>query len=385
MCSGAHAMDDGIDGKDMMKTRAVQRIFDVKPYQPGRPIDEVKRELGLKRVIKLASNENPFGPSPKVVKAIAQAALDVHRYPDGGCHYLRSAVAAHLGVRGNQLIFGNGSDEIIIMALRAFIEPGDEVIVSHPSFAVYSIGSRILGAALKVIPMVDFRHDVTAMAQAVTKKTKIIFIDNPGNPSGGFVTKSELQRFLKSIPKDVVVFLDEAYYEYACHEKDYPQSLPWIGRYPNLIIARTFSKAYALAGLRLGYAVADVQMIDVLDRVREPFNVNAIAQAAAIAALKDSVYYRKGMAMVEQERGYLYEHIRAMGLTLIPSATNFILIDLMRESKKISDALLAKGVIIRDMTPWGLNTFIRVTIGTPEENKKFIRALNGIVKKQERL
>jgi histidinol-phosphate aminotransferase len=362
-----------------MKKQAIQRILTVKPYQPGRPIDEVKREKGLKKVIKLASNENPFGPSPKVLKAIMKAAEDVNRYPDGGCYYLRSAVAKHLGVNGDQLIFGNGSDEVIVLAIHAFVEPGDGVIVSHPSFAVYAIGAKLAGADLKVIPMVDFRHDLKSMAAAVTQKTKLIFIDNPGNPSGGFVTAKELQEFLKNVPKDVVVFLDEAYYEYGRMESEYPDSLPWLDKYPNLIIARTFSKAYALAGLRVGYAVANPEMIDILNRVREPFNVNSIAQAAAVSALKDLPYYKRSLTVVQTGRVYLYEQIKKLGLTFVPSATNFILIDLGMESKTVADSLMAKGVIVRDMTPWGLKTFIRITIGLPEENQQCIKVLKKIL------
>jgi len=365
----------------MMKDRAVQRIFSVSPYQPGRPIDEVKRELGLKQAIKLASNENPFGPSPKVRRAIAKAAGEINRYPDGGCYYLRAAVSAHLGVAPEQLIFGNGSDEIILLAIHAFVEPGDEVVVSHPSFAVYTIGSKIAGADLKVIPMKDFRHDLPAMAAAVTPKTKLVFIDNPGNPSGGFVTERELKEFLARIPRETVVFLDEAYYEYACGENGYPDSLPWITSHPNLIIARTFSKAYALAGLRVGYAAADPEMIGILNRVREPFNVNSIAQAAAVAALQDQAYYQRALEMAGTERLRLCDQIMKLGLTVERSATNFILINVGVKSRMISDALMAQGVIVRDMTPWGLETYIRVTIGTPKENQQFMKVLSGLVQR----
>lgn len=364
---------------NIMKKQAIQRILNVAPYQPGKPVDEVKRELGLKKAVKLASNENPFGPSADVLKAIAKAALDINRYPDGGCFYLRVALAQGLKVKKRQLIFGNGSDELIIMALRAFVEPGDEVIVSHPSFAVYAIGSKIAGAALKIIPMNNFRHDLTAMAKAVTRKTKMIFIDNPGNPSGGYVTDQEMRRFLTKIPKGVPVFLDEAYYEYAASKRDYARSLPLLKRYSNLIVARTFSKMYGLAGLRIGYGIASIEMIDILNRVREPFNVNAIAQAAAIACLKDKPYYQNALKVLNQQRRYLYKEFKAMGLNYIPSTTNFVLVDVKQNSKKISDALLHKGVIVRDMAPWGLKTFIRITIGQPKENQQCIAALKKIL------
>ena len=365
-----------------MKPKPIQRIFDVKPYQPGRPIDEVKRAMGLKKVVKLASNENPFGPSPKVIKAIVAAAQDINRYPDGGCYYLRRALARHLGVKEGQLVFGNGSDEIIIMALRAFVEPGDEVVVSHPSFAVYTIGSKVVGAKLKIIPMVDFRHDLEAMAGAVTKKTRMVFIDNPGNPSGGFISSDEVRAFLKRVPKDVVVFLDEAYFEYVQKNKDFPRSIPWLKEYPNLVIARTFSKVYGLAGLRVGYGITNAEIIDALNRVREPFNVNSIAQAAAVACLKDQSYYAKALKAVETERAYLYRQFKEMRLLCIPSVTNFILVDVACSSKKVSNELLRRGVIVRDMNAWGLKTFIRVTIGTTGENRKFIKALKAVLKKR---
>ncbi len=362
-----------------MKKTAIQRILKVAPYQPGKPIDEVKRELGLKSVVKLASNENPFGPSPRVMKAIMKSAQEINRYPDGGCFYLRDALAKKLDVKKDQLIFGNGSDEVIIMALRAFVEPGDEVVVSHPSFAVYAIGSKIIGADLKVIPMRNFKHDLDAMAKAVTQKAKVIFIDNPGNPSGGFVTAQELRAFLKSVPKNVVVFLDEAYYEYALSQKDYPQTIGWLKEYPNLIIARTFSKMYGLAGLRVGYAVATAEVIQILNCVREPFNVNSIAQDAALACLNDKAYYVKALKIVETQRKYLYQELAQLGLRIVPSATNFMLVDVDRKGKDVSDGLLRKGVIVRDMTAWGLETFIRITIGLPEENERFIKALKGIL------
>ncbi|HRZ40226.1 MAG TPA: aminotransferase class I/II-fold pyridoxal phosphate-dependent enzyme, partial [Candidatus Omnitrophota bacterium] len=241
-----------------MKKQAVQRLLSLAPYQPGRPIDEVKRELGLRSVIKLASNESPFGPSPRVLKAIEKAALDVNRYPDGGCFYLRQEVSKQLSVKAGQLVFGNGSDELIILALRSFVNPGDEILVSDPSFMVYSIGGKAVGAKVRVVPMKDFHHDLKALAAAVTENTKIIFLDNPGNPAGTYITDQALRDFLTKIPSRVVVFLDEAYYEYACLQKDYPCSLSWISQYPNVIVARTFSKIYALAGLRVGYALASL-------------------------------------------------------------------------------------------------------------------------------
>jgi len=307
--------------------------------------------------------------------AIMKEAESVNRYPDGGCFYLRQELVKELGVKPDQLIFGNGSDELIIMAIRAFIEPGDEVVLSHPSFAVYAIGAQVAGAKLKVVAMKDFRHDLEAMAKAVTPKTKMIFIDNPGNPSGGYVNADALLGFLKKLPKTVMVFLDEAYCDYARGTKDYPNSLPWLPQFENLIIARTFSKMYGLAGLRVGYAVGGTEIIGVLNCVREPFNVNSLAQAAAVAALKDRSYYDRALSLLQEQREFLYKEITALGLSYVPSVTNFILIDTGRNGKEVMQALLRQGVIVRDMGAWGLEQFIRVTIGLETENKALIKAL----------
>ncbi len=364
-----------------MKKQAIQRLLSLTPYQPGKPIDDVKRELGLKKVIKLASNESPFAPSPKVLKAIEKATRDINRYPDGGCFYLRQELSKRLSVDGNQLIFGNGSDEIIIMALRAFVNPDDEILVSDPSFMLYSIGGKAVGAKVGVIPMKNFQHDLGAIASAVTEKTKMIFLDNPGNPAGTYIPEEALRAFLNGIPKRVVIFLDEAYYEYASFKKDYPRSLSWLSQYPNVIVARTFSKIYGLAGLRVGYAIASEEMIDILNRVREPFNVNSLAQAAAVAALKDAAYYRKRLREFRQQRDSVSKECEDLGVRVIPGVTNFVLIDLGVPALPVSQALLKKGVIVRDMTVWGLKNFIRVTIGTEAENKSFIQAFKSILKK----
>ncbi len=363
-----------------MKKQAIQRLLSLTPYQPGKPIDEVKRELGLKKVIKLASNESPFAPSPKVLAAIGKAALEVNRYPDGGCFYLRKELSQRLSVKGSQLIFGNGSDELIILALRAFVNPDDEILVSDPSFMVYSIGGKAVGAKVGVIPMKDFQHDLNALLAAVNSKTKIIFLDNPGNPAGSYINDSDLRAFLANVPKRVLVFLDEAYYEYASFKKDYPRALSWFSEYPNVIIARTFSKLYALAGLRIGYAIASEEVIDILNRVREPFNVNSLAQAAAVAALKDRAYYRKRAQDFRGQRDYLSGECANLGLRVVPGVTNFILIDLEGAAIPVAQALLKKGVIVRDMTAWGLKNFIRVTIGTEAENQYFMKVFRTIVR-----
>lgn len=361
-----------------MKEIAKKTILSIKPYVPGRPIEEVKRELGLKDVIKLASNENPYGPSRRVLKAIAQSAKTLNRYPDGDCYYLRQALAKHLHVRPQQLIFGNGSDELIVFAVRAFVRPGDEVVIAKPSFLIYDIASRVEGAKVKAVALKAFRYDLAQMKKAVTKKTKIIFLGNPDNPAGTYFTKRQVQEFLKRLRKNILVFIDEAYYEYVT-AKDYVDSLNLLKAHKNIIVTRTFSKMYGLAGLRIGYGVADEEVVDILNRVREPFNINSIAQVAAIACLKDKAYYRGIAQSIEKERQFIYSSLTKSGLHFEPSCTNFILIKLKHNATEVAKALLKKGIIIRDMSAWGIKGYIRVTIGTRAENRKFIKALEEIV------
>lgn len=361
-----------------MRSIVRKSVLDVTPYLPGKSIEEVKRELGLKDVLKLASNESPFSPSPKVLDAITRAARDLNRYPDGGCYHLRRALSSRLGVAGNQIIFGNGSDEIIVMAVRAFVEKDDEVILAKPSFLIYEIASKIAGAKMKPVSLKNFRYDLSAMKKAVTKKTKVIFIGNPDNPASTYITQKEVAAFLREIRRDILVFFDEAYFEFV-QKKDYPDTIKLLKTFKNIIVSRTFSKMYGLAGLRIGYGIAQPEVVDLLNRVREPFNVNSLAQAAALACLKDEKYYQNIKFMLNAQRKYLYEELEKLGLKFVDGVTNFILIDVGRDSLRLSEALLKKGVIIRDMSFWGLKNFIRVTIGTPRENQKFIRALKAVI------
>lgn len=361
-----------------MKEIAKKRIFDVEPYRPGKPIDEVKRELGLKKVIKLASNENPYGPSPKVLKAMTTEAKTINRYPDGGCFYLRQALAKNLSVPQENLIFGNGSDEIIVMAIRAFVSQGDEVVIAKPSFLIYDIAARLEGAVIKEVLLKDFCYDLNGMRDALTEKTKVVFIGNPDNPAGTFVNETQLVNFLKSVRKDILVFIDEAYYEFV-DDKSYPDTIKLLKTYKNIVVTRTFSKMYGLAGLRLGYGIADKEIIDILNRLREPFNVNSIAQAAAVACLQDAAYYRRIGREVTRERQKLYQSLKKMGLGYSQTVTNFILVDVKQDSTKVCNALLKKGVIVRDMAFWGLKNYLRVSIGTPSENAQFIAALKAVL------
>src|SRR3989338_9549301 len=352
-------------------------LLNLKPYQPGKPIEEVKRELGLQDVIKIASNENPLGPSPKAVEAIKRYAGSINRYPEGGCFYLRSAVAKRLKIKPEQLIFGNGSDELIELTLKAFVNEGDEVIVARPTFLMYEVASAAHGAKIKVVPTRYFKYDLKAMKDAVTKNTKVVFIANPDNPNGTYVARHELEDFLKQLPGETIVFLDEAYFEFA-EEQDYPNGLDYIGK-NNIIVTRTFSKVYGLAGLRIGYGVSSPEIIKYMDSVRDTFNVNSLAQIGAIAALKDKEFLSKSKKAVREGKKFLYSELKAMAVRYVPSVTNFILIELGPKSGEITERLLKKGVIVRNMRAWGLENFIRVTVGKKAENKRFIRELKKII------
>lgn len=361
-----------------MKNIANKNIWEIKPYVPGKPLDEVQRQLGLEEVIKLASNESPYGPSLKVRKAIAQAAKNINRYPDGNCFHLRRALAKKLQVPGDQLIFGNGSDEIILLTVRAFTQADDEVIMAQPSFLMYEIAAKIAGATPVRIPLKNFRYDLPAMKAAVTPRTKMIFIGNPDNPAGTYVTHAQVQDFLKGLPEEILVFLDEAYFEFV-RKTDYPDTISLLKRHQNIIITRTFSKMYGLAGLRVGYGIADKEVMDILNRIREPFNVNSLAQAAALACLEDNGYYQRLARKIEKERLYLSQRLKKMGVRFVETVTNFLLLEVGQNGSQLAGRLLNRGIIVRDMSYWGLTNFIRVTIGTHKENQKFIQALRGIL------
>lgn len=352
-------------------------VLNVKPYQPGKPIEEVKRELGLHDVIKMASNENSLGPSPKAVGAIKKYVGNINRYPEGGCFYLRSAVAKRLKIKPEQLIFGNGSDEIIELTLKAFVNEGDEVIVAKPTFLMYEVASTAHGAKIKIVPTRYFKYDLKAMKDAVNKNTKVVFIANPDNPNGTYVAKHELEDFLKEVSKETIVFLDEAYSEFV-EEQDYPNGLDYLGK-NNIIVTRTFSKAYGLAGLRIGYGVSNPEIIKYMETVRDPFNVNSLAQIGAIAALKDKEFLSRSKKAVREGKKFLYSELKAMGVRYVPSVTNFILIELGPKSGESAEKLLTKGVIVRNMKSWGMEKFIRVTVGKETENKRFIRELKKII------
>lgn len=350
----------------------------IQPYIPGRPIEEIKRQYGIGQVIKMASNENALGPSAKALRAIRKALPQINRYPDGGCYYLKEKLAKKLKLRPDNLVLGCGSDEIIVLALRAFVDKGDEVVIARPTFLIYKLASAIAGARIKFVPLKGMRYDLQAMKKAVSKKTKIVFIANPDNPTGTYATKQEVARFMRGFPKDVLVFFDEAYCELV-DEKDYPNTMNYLKR-GNLIVARTFSKAYGLSGLRIGYAITSRQIASCLDKAREPFNVTSLSQAAATAALDDRAHIERTRRMLKKGKAYLYAELSKLGIEYIPGAANFFLARFGAQAGKIYKKLLRKGVIVRNMDAWGMDDFIRVTIGTGPENRRFIKALKETLK-----
>ena len=357
----------------ILDTRARAVLRGLQTYKPGGSIEAVKRQLERSSVIKLASNENALGPSPKAIVALKAAAGSLNRYPDAGCVELRMKLAKKLRVPVESLIVGNGSDELIVLALRAFVDPGEAVVVAQPTFLIYEIQAKACGAAVTVIPLKNLRYDLPAMRSVVTPHTKLVFIANPDNPTGTYVTKKELGAFLRDLPHETIVLLDEAYYEFA-DAVDYPQSLSYVDERP-VIVTRTFSKAYGLAGLRIGYGIAQPSIIAAMNAVREPFNVNSLAQAAAVAALDDTTFLARTRRMVKEGRRYLTTALDRLRVRYVPSAANFFLIELGPRASDVAHALLARSVMVREMSAWKLSGYIRVTIGTPSENRQFIQAL----------
>lgn len=361
-----------------LKLTVSKNISSLVPYPPGKPIEELERELGIKGSIKLASNENPLGPSKKAVEAVAAALSNLHRYPDGSCYYLKEKLSAFLGVPPETLIFGNGSNEIIELLVRAFLKPGDEAVMADPSFAVYPIVIKTVGAKGRLVPLKAMRHDLKAMAKAVTKKTRIVFIANPNNPTGTMVTEKEFGRFLKEVPEDVILCVDEAYREFV-RSPEFPDTLGHIRDGRPILCLRTFSKIYGLAGLRIGYGVAHPQMVDYMNRVRQPFNVNSLAQVAAIAALGDGAHLERTRANNAEGLKYLFKEVRSLGFECVDTEANFFLIK-VNDGKKVYNALLRKGVIVRPMASYNLPEYIRVTVGLPEENERFVKAFSEAVR-----
>lgn len=349
-------------------------IQSIKPYVPGKPLEELEREYGISDSIKLASNENPLGPSPRALDAIRRAADNVHRYPDGSGYYLVKKLAEHLSVPADNLVLGNGSDELLGMLACAFFRPGDEAIMPLPSFLMYDITVRASGAVPVAVPLDGFAIDLDAMAQKVTERTRVIFLTNPNNPTGMVIAQSEFERFIGLLPDHIIVIIDEAYIEFA-RDPQCLKSLALDYHDRPIVILRTFSKAYGLAGLRIGYGVMSPEIASILHRVRMPFNASSIAQEGALAALDDKDFLKKTQALIHQELEFLYEGVRRIGLDYLPTQANFFLIDLKTDADRIFTAMLKEGVIVRSMTSYGYPTYIRVTVGLHQENIRFLSAL----------
>ncbi len=353
-------------------------VSQLTPYTPGKPIEEVQREYGLTDIIKLASNENPLGPSPSAVEAIRAAASGVGLYPDNDCYHLRRALATKLDFPPGQILLGHGSDELIHNIGLAFISPGDEVMMCTGPFSQYEFTAKLMDGAPVFVPMQDFRYDTREMARRLTPKTKVIFIGNPNNPTGTIVTRSELTGLLASVPKTTVLVMDEAYFEYV-DAPDYPDSMALVREGRRVIVLRTFSKIYALAGLRIGYGATTPELADALERVREPFNVSSVAQAAAVASLDDPDQVRRTTRLNAESRQYLYREFDRLGLKYTPSYANFVWVDLGQECRAVFTELLKRGVIVRTGDIFGAPTHIRVTTGLPEQNQRLVAALEAIL------
>ncbi|MEX1057624.1 MAG: histidinol-phosphate transaminase [Natronospirillum sp.] len=359
------------------KALARPGVQNLAPYVPGKPVEELQRELGLERIVKLASNENPLGASPAVAGALQRVWSDVSRYPDGNGYALKKSLAQHLKVESDQITVGNGSNDVLEMLARAFVSDGDEVVFSQHAFAVYPIVTQAVGGVPVVVPAVDFGHDLDAMASAVTERTRLVFLANPNNPTGTWFNRASLESFLSQVPERVLVVLDEAYFEYV-QQPDYPDGLELMAQYDNLVVTRTFSKIYGLASLRVGYCIANAGITDVLNRVRQPFNVNAYAQAAAVVALGDKQFVRQSIELNAAGKRDLAAGLQALNLDFIPSEGNFITF-MVNDAAAVYDALLHKGVIVRPVAGYEIPNGLRVTIGTASENRIFLTALKHVL------
>lgn len=361
-----------------MKYRRARPVSDIIVYQPGKPVEELERELGVAGSIKVASNENPLGPSPKAMAAMRRAVPELHRYPDGGGFYLKNALAAHHGLAPENFVLGNGTNEALEILAHAYLDPGDPVVFSEGAFIVYHIVSQLSSCEIRRAPMRDYHQDLDAMAALVCEKTKIVFLSNPNNPTGTAVGERKLRAFLRKIPPTVLVAVDEAYCHYA-HLEDYPDAPKMLGEFPNLVAMRTFSKAYGLAGLRIGYGAADAEVAEAMESVREPFNVNSLALAAARAALEDVEHVERTIAVNAEGREYLVYELSAMGLPFVPTQGNFIMVE-VGDGAKTYEALLREGVIVRPVAGYGFPRHARISIGTPQENERIVAALSKVLK-----
>ncbi len=377
-------MTDTSKSREHPGALAVEYVQKIAPYVPGKPIEELERELGLRDIIKLASNENPYGPSPRAIAAMQEAARHVGLYPDGSGHELKSKLAKLHGVTREHITLGNGSNDTLVMVAEAFLAPGLEAVASQYAFAVYPIAVQATGATYRMVPALPaghamaFGHDLVAMRHAVNELTRVVFIANPNNPTGTYVGARELESFVASLPASTLVVLDEAYFEYgrSLHLQD---GIEWVARYPNLVVMRTFAKAYGLAGARVGYAVSHPEVADMLNRVRQSFNVSSLALAAACAALDDPEHVQRAVAIAVTERARVAERLQALGVSTCPSGGNFLLAHVGPRAAAINQALLRRGIIVRPVANYGLHEQLRFTLGTPEQNERLLQALAAVL------
>lgn len=353
-------------------------VAGLKPYVSGKPIEELEREYGITGAVKLASNENPIGPSPKAVEAIMSALENLHRYPDAANHRLGTRLAEKLQVSMDQIVIGNGSNEIIELLVRTFLREGDEVIVPDPSFLMYEILVQAGGGKPVKVALKERVIDLEGMARSVTSKTRMIFVNNPNNPTGTIVSKDDFENFLQEVPPEVIVVMDEAYIEFV-RDKTCPIGLDYLGGEKMVVSLRTFSKTYGLAGLRIGYGLMDAAVADLMHRVRQPFNTNLLAQVGALAALDDDVFLKKTLALVHSGLDFLYGEVAKLGLRYFPTQTNFFLIDMEQDARVVFEGMLRLGVIVRPMTAYGYPNYIRINAGLPEDNRRFVEALGKVI------
>lgn len=354
-----------------------KNILNITPYIAGKPIEEIKRQWALKEIIKLASNENPLGPSGKAMEAIRKNLSKVNRYPDSQGYYLKKRLARYLNVKPTNIVLGNGSDELIDIIIKTFVEDDENIVTSEITFLEYEIIAKVNARSIITVPLRYFKYDLEAIKKRIDRKTKLIFISNPNNPTGTYVTKYELQDFMRDLPDNVLLVLDEAYDTFI-DVNDFPNSLNYLGN-KNVIVLKTFSKAYGLAGLRIGYAIANSELTPYMENARQPFNVNMLAQVAATAALEDRRFLRKTRETVFRGKDYLYDALTRLGIVYVPTVANFILIDVGKDGVGVFKEMLKYGVIVRDMDQYGLKNFIRVTIGTKKENERFIKVLKKVL------
>jgi histidinol-phosphate aminotransferase len=352
-------------------------ILKMVSYAPGKSIEEVQREFGAKRWVKLASNENLLGPSPRAVEAIQRELPKIYLYPEAPCTVLRRALAKRFAIPEGKIVISNGADNLILMIANAFVDEGDEVVMADPTFSVYTNVTQVMGGRPIKVRLKNFTHDLDTMLKKVNRRTKLIFLCNPNNPTGTIVSQKSFNHFLSALPKRVIVVMDEAYGDFA-EDPFYPNGLDYVKAEKQVIVLRTFSKVYGLAGLRIGFALGRKDLVDCLYQVRDPFPVHRLAQVAAVAALNDMDHVVKSLQLVYEGRRYLYKELDKMGLLYVPSQANFIFIDFGRDAEEVFQALLKEGIIIRADRTWGYPTFARVTIGRMKDNRRFIRALKNM-------